>query len=206
MIRVLFIAIVLLSLGACNNPSDEQTATQAQDTIATDANELIKEAIAEETDTVLTTAENQAISEKTFRQATSRMAQNNHNFSFTISDNYGVYVITQPGALPKVEHVYQLDLQQFSTAISLEQLPQFSCDHQAYDKEGCFGEAVNPLHESQLWNYTNMNEKEKQAVIAQAETIKYTIVDTQHKTTYYFSEIEGEWYLTFVDFRVPCTA
>lgn len=192
--------IVSVCFFACNNVEQQQVVTINEEAVRDDIlvpKEEKIEAIEEQ---------KKDSSETSFNQATARIAQNVNDFSMIISDNYGVYVITQPGAMPKVEHKYQLDLKTFSSEIVFEKLPQFSCDTHSFDKEGCYAQEINLLHESQLWNYAELNEKEKQAIIAQVETIKYTVVDTQNKITYYFSKIEEQWFLTFVDLRIPCAA
>jgi len=198
-----FLAAIIVSscFFACSNTEQERVII-VDEKVVEDVNLASKEEIVEE-DTEEQIIDSSIIS---FNQATARIAKNANNFDITISNNYGVYVITQPGAMPKVEHKYQLDLKTFSSEIIFEELPKFSCDSHSFDKQGCFAQEINPLHESQLWNYTGLNEKEKQAIIAQSETIKYTIVDTQNKITYYFSKIEGQWFLTFVDLRTPCEA
>lgn len=197
-----FILVLSLFLLACGiNPVEETKQQEIEE-----SKELAVQKEVKYTSVIEINEESTPKEEQGFVATTARIAKNEHNCSLTISDNYGVYVISQPGAMPKVEHVYQLDVKSFSGRVVFEELPQFSCESHQYNKRGCFAQEINPLHESQLWNYTGMNEKEKQAVNAQAETIKYTVVDTENNIKYYFSEIEDNWYLTFVDFRTPCEA
>ncbi len=205
--RVLVFLIFTSIMFACNSPQPSELDENTDEMQLDDDEELLSEIYElEEGDSL----ENEiAVSneiETEFKSTTKRIAQNHHDFSLTISENYGVYIITQPGAMPSVEHLYELKVSKFSSEVIFEELPKVVCDDQVYDKNGCFAQEKNPLSESQIWNYTKMNEKEKQAIIALVEKIKYTVIDTENKTTYYFSEIDGEWFLTFIDKRVPCEA
>ena len=128
-------------------------------------------------------------------------------------------MIESSGAMPSIRKFY--DIRKFNTSNEkksinellyhemeepfFESLPKVICDVEVYDKQGCFAQEVNPLLESQIWNYAGLNEKEIQAIEFLAETVNITVINTSN-FTFYFSKIEGEWYLTFLDLRVPCTA
>ena len=144
---------------------------------------------------------------------------NDSLFNSLIHNNYGLYTIESSGAMPMIRKFY--DIRKFKTFNEnkdinellyhemsdpiFESLPKVICDVEVYDKEGCFAQETNPLLESQIWNYAGLNEKEIQATETLAKTIRMTVVNTSN-FTFYFSKIEGKWYLTFIDFRVPCTA
>ncbi|MCB0408903.1 MAG: hypothetical protein KDD29_01715 [Flavobacteriales bacterium] len=204
----LVFSMVLSILFACNSTQINEQAENSEEVLVDEEeDELLSEIYElEEEDNVELEMTNNQEEETGFRATTARIAQNYHDFSLIISENYGVYVITQPGAMPNVEHLYELKESKFSSEVFFEELPKVVCNEQVYDKDGCFAQEINPLIESQIWNYTKMNEKEKQAIIAMVEKIKYTVIDTKNKTTYYFSEVDGEWFLTFIDKRVPCEA
>ena len=133
--------------------------------------------------------------------------QKTDNFSELINENYGVYVISSNGAMPKIEKSYKLNAGLLSKIIAnsavFEELPKVICNDFIYNKQGCFAQEINPILDSEIWNYSGLNEKEKQAFVAIAETIKYTVIDTE-SYTYYFSLVENKWALTFLDIRVPC--
>ena len=84
-----------------------------------------------------------------------------------------------------------------------EELPEVVCEDEFYNKQGCFAEKVNPLLASQIWNYAGLNEKEIQAIEVLANTVEITVVNTSIYD-FYFSKIEGNWYVTFIDLRIPC--
>jgi hypothetical protein len=132
----------------------------------------------------------------------------------------GLYFIESNGAMPLIQKVF--DVKAYSKTSKpttffnlgfddiekqplLDILPKVICDEDVFDKNGCFLQEVNPLLKSQIWNYAGLNEKEIQAIDILAKTIKMTVVNTSNYT-YYFSEIGGEWYFTFLDLRIPCTA
>lgn len=134
--------------------------------------------------------------------------------------NLGLYVISSNGAMPSVKHIYTTDEFFFLPALKLfqtqsldkltadpifQELPNIICDEKPYDKEGCFAAETNPLLESQVWNFANLNEKEIQAIESLTETVKITVVNT-HNFTFFFSFINEKWYLTFIDVRIPCSA
>lgn len=184
-----------------NNDSHPETSNEVE--VSLTQENSIEESPIKETETVETIPENEVIG---FEQTARRISEAQNSFELTISENFGVYLIEQPGAMPTVKHVYTVEASSFSEAIKMEALPKVICDETVYDKQGCFAEAINPLIDSQIWNHTKMNEKEKQAIISLVYSIKYTVIDTENKFTYYFSEIEGEYFLTFIDLRTPCEA
>ena len=133
--------------------------------------------------------------------------------------NLGLYIIYSNGAMPKVAHVYSFS--QFKTDLNQEikdfkfiqekkaaveeELPKVVCDEHPYDKQGVFGQQVNIYTQNPIWEYTDMNEKEKQAAQFTAEKITYTIINTADYV-YCFGEIDGQIKLLFLDLRTPCTA
>lgn len=134
--------------------------------------------------------------------------------------DYGLYIIESSGAMPEVSKIYAIE--QYKTTgtaqgffelrfdlLSLtpaeEQLPKVVCEKNSYNKQGCFQENTNPLKDSEIWHYANLNEKEIQAIQFISKTIKITVINT-HNYTFYFSQIKGSWWLSFIDLRVPCAA
>ena len=72
-----------------------------------------------------------------------------------------------------------------------EELPKVICDKAIYDKQGCFYQEINPLIDSQIWNYAGMNEKEIQPLTSFASQIKITVINT-YNYTFYFSFSENQ--------------
>lgn len=88
---------------------------------------------------------------------------------------------------------------------TFESLPKIVCDEDIYDKIGCFAEDTNTLAESGIWNYGNLNEKEKQAIQFAAESVNITVINTFF-FTFYFSKTDEGYKVTFIDIRTPCSA
>lgn len=141
-------------------------------------------------------------------------------FNTFIHKDYGLYFIEAPGAMPMFVKIYSIEnfkatnTQQafFDLAFAeLEKmpvndsLPQIICDDNIYSKQGCFVQQTNPLNKSQLWNYSNLNDKQKQEVEIIVNTITHTVINT-YNYTFYFSLIDENWNATFIDIRTPCSA
>ena len=150
------------------------------------------------------------------------IAVGTHNdslFNHYINKTHGLYVVESRGALPSMFKIMDIKgikisfknktinelLYHEMEAPIFEELPKVICDTTIYDKQGCFASEENPLQKSRPWNYASLNEKEIQAIEFLAETVSMTVVNTSN-FTFYFSKIEGNWYLTFSDLRTPCQA
>lgn len=191
--------IVLFILVGCNTPSENNTTINTQEETLIS----VQETIQRKTTEVIQTPQDSFLA----IYSTLSELQKTDNFSELVNENYGVYIIFSNGAMPKIEKSYKLNSAVLSKTIAneviFEELPKVVCEEFIYNKQGCFAQEINPILDSQLWSYTDLNEKEKQALISMAETIKYTVIDTE-SYTYYFSIVEEKWVLTFIDIRIPC--
>jgi hypothetical protein len=155
-----------------------------------------------------------------YKKFTGAIAEKNYQeFNNCIHSDYGVYIISSAGGMPKMYKYYDisnyksefltpfldLDFTVINTVPVFEQLPNVICDEEIYDNQGCFAQEVNQLAKSQIWNYTDLNDKQKQEVEVIAKTITYTVVNTPNYI-FYLSLIEEVWYVTFIDIRIPCSA
>lgn len=146
--------------------------------------------------------------------------KNSMAFNQLFYKNYGLYIIENSGAMPQVSKVYAIE--QYKTTLTAqgffelqfdslslmpteEQLPKIVCEKNSYNKQGCFQENINPLKDSEIWNYANLNEKEAQAIQFISKNIEITVINT-YNYAFYFSQINGSWQLSFIDIRIPCTA
>ncbi len=86
-----------------------------------------------------------------------------------------------------------------------EDLPQVDCDLPPphWTKNGCFAREENTFVKDSSWTQCELSEKDKEEVAALAKTIRWTVINSK-EGKYYFSLIDGAWYLTFVDLRRPC--
>lgn len=210
----LFISIVFILI-ACTETTqnDNNTKEQQQDTVANTTDTLI-------TDVAKKQADTNSFLQFYQRVITAIETKNAAAFNQLFYKDYGLYIIESSGAMPEVRKVYKIENYTSSAtkqgffsipfdSLSLmpneERLPKVVCEKSSYDKQGCFQENTNPLIDSEIWNYANLNEKEVQAIQFISETIKITVVNT-HNYTFYFSQINGSWQLSFIDLRIPCVA
>ena len=208
--------IILFSVGffACtDNQTNESTQQQQLDsiTVKVDSTVLENAKLMPDTNTFL----------QFYRQlVTAIETKNPAAFNQLIYDDYGLYIIESSGAMPEVSKVYNIENYKSSAtkqgffdltfdSLSLmpikEKLPKVVCEKNSYDKQGCFQENINPLKDSEIWHYANLNEKEVQAIHFISENVIITVVNT-YNYTFYFSQINGSWQLSFIDLRIPCTA
>jgi len=211
----LIVVIVVLALIACSETtqSDNNRQEQQQDTVANVADTLITDVAKKQADTTSFLQFYQQL-------VTAIETKNAAAFNQLLYKDYGLYIIESSGAMPEVNKIYEIENYTSSTtkqgffslpfdSLSLmplkEKLPKVVCEKNSYDKQGCFQENINPLKDSEIWHYANLNEKEVQAIQFISETIKITVVNT-YNYTFYFSQINGSWQLSFIDLRIPCTA
>lgn len=199
--KQIIVTIGVLTLIGCNSPkkkNTEQTNLSQDETLV----DVLKTTQKTGNEVVLTSQDSFLVVFSSISKA-----QKTANLTSLINENYGVYIISSNGAMPKIEKSYELKATVLEKTIAgeaiLAELPKVVCEDFIYNKQGCFAQEVNPLLDSQIWNYTDLNEKEKQALVSIAETIKYTVIDTD-SYIYYFSIVENKWVLTFVDVRIPC--
>jgi len=141
-------------------------------------------------------------------------------FNTFIHKDYGLHFIEAPGAMPMFVKIYKIENFRYintqtpffelafieieKTPIN-ESLPQQICDDNIYSKQGCFMQEINPLNKIQIWDYTDLANKQKQEIEITANTITHTVVNTSNYT-FYFSLIDNKWLVTFIDLRTPCSA
>jgi len=144
------------------------------------------------------------------------------SFKGLVHPEFGSYLIEAEGALPSIASITDIAMvlrkvsersvldfnNVFVSAPLIEDtLPTVDCDSPDgfYSKQGTFVADVNTLSEQQIWKYVGLDEAEQESIAKLADTINKTIVNTTGFTAY-FSKIGDDWYLTFLDIRVPCTA
>jgi len=143
-------------------------------------------------------------------------------FNGLIHPEFGCYLIEAPGAIPVITRITNMDnaLRKGSERLIMDsndvfltfpltedRLPTIDCDSPEgfYSKEGTYVEDVNNLAEEKIWKYIGLDSAAQNSISELANTVNKTIVNTAGFTAY-FSKIGTEWYITFFDIRVPCTA
>lgn len=131
------------------------------------------------------------------------------NINQYIHPGWGLWLIRSSGAMPAMENTSQVGKNfpvDFS-ACKMEALPTVHCESKSFwTKEGCFVQEINLFKSEKIWMHCGLSEKEQAVIEEAAKTIRLTAVNTSFSARYYFSMIEGKWYLTFVDMRRPCEA
>jgi hypothetical protein len=137
-----------------------------------------------------------------------------------IHPEMGMYIIESNGALPSFSLVkdiasykrisdgksfFNIDMEKVGTEPLVEALPLVICEENIYNKQGCYTQKVNKLKDAGIWDLSEIKEEDKNTMELLSETIQYTVVNTANYT-YYFSQINGNWYVTFIDIRIPCAA
>jgi hypothetical protein len=121
----------------------------------------------------------------------------------------GLWLISSQGAMPHIENVSQVDKNfpvDFS-AVKNEELPKVNCDSKSFwTKEGTFAMEINSFKDEKIWTYCGLTKEDEAKIAELAQTISWTVINTSLNARYYFSLINGKWYLTFVDLRKPCEA
>ncbi|MFH1319871.1 MAG: hypothetical protein ABII90_04355 [Bacteroidota bacterium] len=147
---------------------------------------------------------------------------NAENFNKYISPEYGLYIIESAGAMPQMVNVkdistfrglndkrsfFGFNKTDFDCELKEEELPVVDCDSPDgfYTKSGCYTQAVNTFAGEKIWMYCNLQAQQEETVAIVAVTITQTVINT-YNYKYYFSLLDGEWYITFIDLRTPCSA
>lgn len=141
-------------------------------------------------------------------------------FNAFIHPEYGLWIIHSEGAVPSFTRVMKIgdyktgngkkllpiDRDKMLAEPKEEELPKVDCDKKSfYDKEGCFTSERNLFAENKIWQYAGLTPDEDKQVASLAKTITRTVINTA-TYRFYFSLINGSWYLTFIDVRKPCEA
>lgn len=146
---------------------------------------------------------------------------NENRFNDYIHPQTGLFIIEQNGALPSVSHIFDIskfkrsyDNKHFfafnTDVIGVElieqELPKINCEeYDGYDKQGCFTQEINRLAATKFWDFIDDNSEIKSKCEKAVNTIKWSVINTANYG-YYFSQINGKWYITFIDMRQPCSA
>lgn len=156
-----------------------------------------------------------------YRQLVSSIDNNDpRSFNGFIHPEYGLCIIEQNGAMPQMRNgkdisryktvagktLFEADKSKLHCELKEEELPRVDCNKpELWSKAGCFTQEVNTFKDEKIWEYCNLQKKEQEIAAKSAATITRTVINTAGYR-FYFSRIEGRWYLTFIDLRVPCSA
>ncbi|MGL4596057.1 MAG: hypothetical protein ACRCYO_00930 [Bacteroidia bacterium] len=139
-------------------------------------------------------------------------------FNAFIHPTHGLWIIHSDGAMPQMKNIkkieelkkeksfYPIKRDDMICTPSDEPLPEINCDAKKFwSKLGCFTQLSNAFKTQKIWEYAGLTDAQSKAAVASAETISRTLINTENYR-FYFSLIDGSWYLTFIDVRKPCNA
>lgn len=146
---------------------------------------------------------------------------NEKRFNQYIHPELGLFIIQQDGAMPVITHIsdiskfkrnfdnkyfFAINMDIIGVELIEQTLPKVNCEEfNGYDKQGCFAQEVNNLAATKFWEFTDASADLKSKCEKAANTINWTVINTANYG-YYFSQIDGKWYITFIDMRQPCSA
>ena len=148
------------------------------------------------------------------------IAGNDTLFDVVIHPMYGLWIIHSEGAVPNFTHVTHIMEYKKANGKSLlpfdrdpmisvpkeGTLPVVDCESKnLYNKKGCFTSLQNSFKEQKIWKNAGLSADKDRAIEASAVTITRTVINTENYR-FYFSLIDGSWYLTFMDIMRPCEA
>jgi hypothetical protein len=145
---------------------------------------------------------------------------NDTMFDVVIHPELGLWIIHSAGAVPnftRVTHISEFKMPDGKSLLPFdrdamfrvpkeEALPVLDCDDNGpYNKKGCFTSLQNSFAEQKIWKYAGLPAEKDREIEASAATITRTVINTENYR-FYFSLINGSWYLTFMDIMTPCEA
>ena len=130
------------------------------------------------------------------------------NINQYIHPEKGLWLIQSNGAMPSMTNTSQVDKNfpvDFSSCVQ-EELPKINCDTKTFwTKDGCFLQQENTFKDEKIWQYVR-DKIDASKIEERANSIQWTVINTSLYAKYYFTQIDGKWYLLFADLRKPCEA
>jgi len=145
-----------------------------------------------------------------------------------IHPELGVWLIEQPGAVPKMTHVtdisaFKREYQErsfFTIAeevkacdLSEEPFPTFDCadmNYEAgatgYSKDGCFVWKPDKFHKSGYWNYASLTPSQIEQIKATLPLVRRSVLHTNTSFEFHFGYLDQQWRLLFAKLIYPCSA
>jgi hypothetical protein len=145
-----------------------------------------------------------------------------------IHPDHGVWIIEQPGAMPKMTRVndiraFKREFQDRSfftirdevKACDLreEAWPSFDCADMDYDKgqsgyskDGCFVSGPAKFRKSGYWDYASLTKAEIRQIQTTLPLLQRSVIHTATSFEFHFGQIDGQWRLLFAKLIYPCSA
>ena len=211
--RTTFILLIAVSFYACSG--NDSGNGNNQDTLS--AKDSLKKQLSED----LPPSTDPAQFEWIYSTFVASAVTDAPRFNVFINKDHGLWIINSNGALPQMVNVKDISGIKTSKGGSLVPMdkvkmvctpkssgwPEKNCDMPSgWSITGCYTTEQNKLRESKIWEYAGLNDSDNKKVTELASGITRAVVNTEMNMTFYFTEIDGTWYLTFLDLRKPCEA
>lgn len=140
----------------------------------------------------------------------------------------GIWLIEQPGAVPKMTHVsdisaFKREYQErsfFTVAeemkecdLSEEPFPTFDCTDMNYEagetgysKDGCFVWKPDKFQKSGYWDYANLTPSQIGQIKAMLPLVQRSVLHTNTSFEFHFGFVDQQWRLLFAKLIYPCSA
>jgi hypothetical protein len=213
MLKHLNILLIIVLLASCNSQRHEETKVG--------------------TTSVSTTEKEQTPATSEFQNAFAKFFDALKESDTTmlnqfIHPEYGLWVIEQPGAMPKMTQVYDIrkfgreyqNRSFFTIASEIKQcdlteepLPTFDCGEMDYDagksgysKDGCFVWKAEKFSKTGYWDYASLTPTQLQSINATLPLVQKSVLHTATSFEFHFGNIDNRWYLLFTKIIYPCSA
>lgn len=142
-------------------------------------------------------------------------------FDVFINKETGLWIIYSTGAVPQMTNVKSiawfkdnmgqnlipLNRDKMICTPSEDPLPTIECDSKNFwSKSGCFTSETNTFKTERTWDYVHLGDSDSKKVEELAGKITRVVINTEMNMRFYFTEVNGTWYLVFLDLRQPCSA
>jgi hypothetical protein len=145
-----------------------------------------------------------------------------------ISPEQGLWLIEQPGAMPKMTQV--TDIRSFGREyrnrsfftiaeevkecdLSEEPFPTFDCADMNYDmgqsgysKDGCFVWQPEKFQKSGYWDYASLTDPEIEKIKDALPLVQKSVLHTATSFEFHFGYVNQQWRLLFAKLIYPCSA
>ncbi|WP_299987669.1 hypothetical protein [uncultured Pontibacter sp.] len=145
-----------------------------------------------------------------------------------IHPDHGLWVIEQPGAMPKMTRITDIrdfkrefhDRSFFTVGdevktcdLQEEIWPSFDCADMNYDKgqsgyskDGCFVSGPSKFQQSGYWDYASLSDTEIKQIKATLPLVQRSVLHTATSFEFHFGPVDGQWRLLFAKLIHPCSA
>ncbi|TXK20946.1 hypothetical protein FVR03_23915 [Pontibacter qinzhouensis] len=223
--HLLLLCCVVAYISACNNPDSSTRKGSATPPATPDSLEALQEEHQRKSNTPGTDTMSFATAFSHFFDAL--QASDTLTLQHYIDPENGLWVIEQPGAMPKMTHVQDLktfrrEYQQRSfftiktelptCELQQEPFPNFDCaamdqGRSGYTKDGCFASPdATAFQKTNIWDHASLTGTELRQVHATLPLLHHSVLHTQSSFRFHFGFSKGRWHLYFADLRIPCSA